>query len=55
MVDYMKTIVYVFMCSNCGCSDDSETDRLSEAIRQMRDSGWKIGKDKNTCPNCQWT
>jgi len=53
MVDYMKEVFFCFMCSKCKQTDDCEERRLEDAIKVMREQGWKIGKEKNTCPNCQ--
>lgn len=42
MTEYVKEIMYLFMCGECGCSDDAETNYLTEAIRQMRNSGMYV-------------
>ena len=56
MTDYVKQVIYQFMCDKCGCSDEVESsprEGIREAIKEMRGQGWKIGRDKNICPACQ--
>ena len=53
MTDYVKQIIYEFMCGQCHTSDDCEVNTLQEAIGRMREQGWIIGKDSNVCPRCQ--
>lgn len=53
MPDYVKEVIFVFMCHICQSSDDTEKGTLAAAIKRMRRRGWKIGKEQNTCPQCQ--
>jgi len=54
MVDYVKDIFYCFICSKCGGTGGLPGIReLKDAIQAMRQQGWKVGKEKNTCPSCQ--
>ncbi len=52
MMDYVKDVFYVFMCGECGGSDDSDQGTLRDATKDVRDRGWIIGKDRNICHRC---
>lgn len=49
---------YMVECDSCGfcfsyTCDAVESATVKNAISDMRDKGWSIGKKENLCPSCR--
>lgn len=46
-----------FVCDTCGEVCETGTDEFMDALREVKDAGWKVeklgGEWVHTCPDCQ--
>lgn len=48
-----RTRMYIIQCDGNGCPFDITWPFASTAIRQAKAQGWKLGKQRDLCPDCK--